>query len=420
MFDRSRFNLAYWFALSMGSILFVFAGIVYYSEVKDRLESFDENLYKKTKSIANKSDYYLSNGRWSIDCKYYSRLANNELTYLNWYDRRGKLLKSIGIANEQTYIFPKIKKRFETIKLNGETPAKFRQVTVPIFKDNIFLGYLQVGTSLQPLESSLEKTLIFLSLGVPVALVLIAFNGWVLAGIAMKPIKESYEQLQRFTADASHELRSPLAAIVSNSQVALMPSLQNSPQQRTCIEEIEKAAKAMSNLISNLLFLARTQRQLTSAGKEKIDVVIILRSLVNKYLGQAKLLNRNLEINLPERSIYLKGNSELLQLALSNLIDNAFKYTSSGGKIEINLSIQSRRATIEITDDGIGIPETDLPHIFERFYRVDTARSRETGGFGLGLSIVEQIISVHGGKISVNSKIGEGTTFKLEFPIFES
>ncbi|MDJ0715136.1 MAG: ATP-binding protein [Prochloraceae cyanobacterium] len=427
MFNRSRLNLASWFALSMGSIVIVFAGIIYYFEIEDKLEAFDMRLYKKTRSIAAKSSYSFARGRWQLELEDTPLLGtnssslNNELIYARWYNSKGELLQFVGLPADGQLV--KIDKaRFETIELDttykkeNSSLKKLRQITIPVFSENTLVGYLQVATPLKPLQKSLEPMLLFLSLGVPLTLTLVGLTGWFLGGIAMRPIEHSYEQLQRFTADASHELRTPLAAILSNVQVALMPSLQNTSQQRLCLEEIEKATKSMSNLITNLLFLARNQGKLTSAALETINLVDLLRSLSDRQTAVAKELKRNLEITLPQQPVTLKANSELLQRAIANLLDNALKYTSPGGTVKLRLFTRSRRAIIEIEDDGIGIPSTDLPHIFDRFYRVDVARSRSTGGFGLGLSIVHQIVEAHGGKISVNSTTEEGTTFKIELP----
>jgi signal transduction histidine kinase len=114
--------------------------------------------------------------------------------------------------------------------------------------------------------------------------------------------------------------------------------------------------------------------------------------------------------------VSLCADSELLQQAVRNLLDNAFKYTPSGGTVHLRLFTQPRRAIIQVEDDGIGIPAADLPKIFDRFYRVDTARARQTGGFGLGLAIAQQIVEAHGGRITAKSVEGQGATFQIELP----
>ncbi|PSO49978.1 MAG: hypothetical protein BRC33_04760 [Cyanobacteria bacterium SW_9_44_58] len=175
----------------------------------------------------------------------------------------------------------------------------------------------------------------------------------------------------------------------------------------------------MSVLIGNLLFLARNEGRLDSKELEAIELVGLLNSLVDEYTKQAKTEGLHLVSDLPSEPVYFQGEPELLQQALRNLLDNAFRYTvtASGNQVYLRLFTRSRHIIIQVADEGMGIPAQDLPHIFERFYRVDKARSRQTGNFGLGLSIVQQIVEVHGGRIKAHSVEQEGTTFEMEFPL---
>lgn len=250
----------------------------------------------------------------------------------------------------------------------------------------------------------------------PITLVFTGIVGWTLADLAMQPVRRSYEQLQRFTADASHELRAPVASILSNAQVGLLAPLEDNQQPRQRLAKIVTQSKYMSALIGNLLFLARHQGQLNSQDISKIDIIKLLNSLINEYQLLAAEKDLKFSWDLPATSLEIYGDRDLLRQAIHNLLDNAIKYTPAKGAIALEVAVKPRRPIITVKDTGIGIPDSDLPHIFDRFYRVDKARTRETGGFGLGLAIAQQIIHAHSGTIIVESKLGKGTKFQICLP----
>ena len=238
-----------------------------------------------------------------------------------------------------------------------------------------------------------------------------------LGGVAMKPTKRSYEQLQRFTADASHELRAPVAAILSNAQVGLLAPEDNSELPRQRLENIVDISKSMSALISNLLFLARHEGRLNPKDLRSVEIVAMLTHLSDEYQLIAEENRLSIITELPSEEITLLADPDLLQQAIKNLLDNACKYTPPQGTVKLKLFTQLRRISIQVIDSGVGIPPEDLPSIFERFYRVDSSRTRSSGGFGLGLAIAQQIVKAHGGEITVASKVEEGTTFQICLPL---
>ncbi|NJK27334.1 MAG: histidine kinase [Coleofasciculaceae cyanobacterium SM2_3_26] len=226
-------------------------------------------------------------------------------------------------------------------------------------------------------------------------------------------LAQAYNRLQQFTADASHELRAPLSAILSNAQVALLAPTDDLESPRQRLRKIADQAKAMSRLIGHLLMLARAIAQ--PEMHQRLD---LRRLLAEVRADSADLAAaRGLTLILVEPPpVCITGNADLLRQALLNLTHNACQYTPSGGTIHLSLAIAGDRVCIQVSDTGSGIPAADLPHIFERFYRVDRARSRQTGGSGLGLAIAQQIATWHGGKITANSVEGDGSTFTLDLP----
>lgn len=423
MFDHSRRNLAHWFTFSMGGILFAFVGVIYYLNVEQQLRFFDDELFYQSKVFLTKNQSSFTQNQWQKsrdrNLANQSISLNGGLLYVGWYNVDKQLVQYIGAAPNHPWVN---QLGFETLQLatpsDSSSPKTIwvRQLTIPVLQGKETIGYLQTSSSMDSLRNQLQQARLFLALGLPITLSIIGITGWFLGGQAMGPTRRAYQQLQRFTADASHELRSPLAAVLSNAQVALIPPEKQS-EQRLRLQKIVEIAKSMSTLINNLLFLSRYDSKSTETCLESLYLKEFLEALAREFVISAINANLDFQTHIIEEPVMIKAEANLLKQALINLLTNAFKYTPPGGKVELRLLIQSNRAIIQVEDNGVGIPEKDLPYIFDRFYRVDTVRSRETGGFGLGLAITQQIVQLHKGQISVKSSLGQGSTFQLEFPL---
>ncbi len=239
-----------------------------------------------------------------------------------------------------------------------------------------------------------------------------------LAGITLAPIQQAYERQQRFLGDASHELRTPLAILQTDLENELHRSdlaPQAREQRQSNLEEVHH----MSRLVSDVLALSRSdESEMPNLGLIKVDVVAFVRSLVKSLqsVAEAKLVQLAIESSSVE-SAYVFANEDMLLQTLRNLIQNAIIYNVPQGQVQISIATEAKRVRITIVDTGIGISASDLDQIFERFYRVDKSRSRQTGGSGLGLSIVRAHLERMKGTLEIQSELGKGTRITVFLPL---
>lgn len=226
------------------------------------------------------------------------------------------------------------------------------------------------------------------------------------------------ETLRReFVANVSHELKTPLTAICGLTETLLDDEHMDPPTTHRFLEKIQKQSERLATLVRDLLTLSRVESEEASLERLLLDLREPVRESFKGLAaaGEEKALVLALEV--PDGQVVVHGDRELLRQLVDNLVDNAIKYTRQGGRICVRLRTDAAHATIEVQDTGIGIAPADQPRIFERFYRVDKARSRDLGGTGLGLSIVKHITLAHDGQVSIESVLGEGSTFRVRIPL---
>jgi signal transduction histidine kinase len=277
-------------------------------------------------------------------------------------------------------------------------------------------GYLQVAQSFDRLDEYMNSLHLILIFGVPFAMLLISGTSWWLSGLAMQPIYQSYQQIQQFTADAAHELRTPLAvtriAVESALDVEIIES-----ETRNNLEIAQRQVRHLSCLAEDLLWLSRLEAKQLPLRLQRCCLNDLVTDLEEELAPLAIIASIDLRLEiLAKKPLYVVGDSDRLYRSISNLINNAIQYTSAGGVVTIQLESSERNAIITIQDNGIGIAPEDLPHIFDRFYRVQADRSRNTGGTGLGLAIVKAIVQAHHGNIQVDSQLNRGSKFTVSLP----
>lgn len=223
------------------------------------------------------------------------------------------------------------------------------------------------------------------------------------------------EELRRdFVVNASHELKTPVTSIQTLAD-ALAVVIRTKPGRvPQLVARLSAEAERLSALVNDLLDLRRLEER-GQAHREPVNLAAIVRTVVADAVTKADARHVTMTVDAPD-TVLVEGIAADLDVIVKNLVVNAVKYNRDGGDVHVTLRSDGTRVTLAVTDTGIGIPEEDLPRIFERFYRVDTARSRETGGTGLGLSIVRHAVELHDGQVTVASKMGEGTTFTVWLP----
>lgn len=225
---------------------------------------------------------------------------------------------------------------------------------------------------------------------------------------------------QDFVANVSHELRTPLSSIKGYAETLLEGGLEDKANARDFVDIIHRDSERLSNLIDDILDLSKIESGKMKMTFGPVDVADVLRRTLAVLENQAKAKNISVAADMPQGLPRVRADETRLIQVLMNLTDNAIKYTPEGGHVSITAAAEGGFVRVDVADTGIGIPEKDLPRIFERFYRVDKARSREMGGTGLGLSIVKHIVSAHDGQVWVASVQGQGTTFSFTIPIVTS
>ena len=302
-----------------------------------------------------------------------------------------------------------------TLPFSVQQPIQFQSgqvrsqaITLPVIDrgTNQTVGYVRSSQQLAELDESLTKLDLGLSGGILLALLLSAVGGVWLTKQAMQPVENSFQRLQQFTADASHELRSPLMAIKSNAQVALKYPEGIRAGDLDKFQSIDSATIQMTRLTEDLLWLARTDGD-SRQQWQAVDLTQVLENVLKVHQKLAMTKKILLRGEVDPDLIVIGDQLQLLRI-FNNLVENAIYYTLDEGSVLVRAGRVRQRVRIQIQNTGIGIAPDHLAKIFDRFWRADTSRTQWIGGSGLGLSIVQSIVVRHGGEITVSSKIAGG------------
>ena len=278
-------------------------------------------------------------------------------------------------------------------------------------------GFLQVGRSMEEFDDRATQLQLRLLIILPAITLLVALISWWLAGKAMQPIYSSYEKMQQFTADAAHELRTPLAAMLATVEAAQCP---DSIEEATeALDTVERQTDRLIQLAEDLLTLSRLDgANINNTIQETCQLHIVVTDLIKNMSTLKISAGIDLQAVIPTADpIQVKINYSQANRLLTNLVMNALQHTALGGTVTLILTQVQNWAVIQVKDTGVGIAPQDQTHIFDRFYRVSQARTRQKGGAGLGLAIVQEIVRSHHGSIEVHSKLGVGSSFIVKLPL---
>ena len=299
-------------------------------------------------------------------------------------------------------------------KNEREQVTRIMMTAKTVVNDDGSVQTVYVGKDVTAMYNGLQKsTYAMVVLGI-VALLLATVLGHILSGRAMVPLREAYEKQRQFAADASHELRTPLAVVMASADLLENDPSITSPVLKQVIADVRDEVKKMTRLVSDLLLVARSDNKALKLKLQKFDAAELLSQTARLMQPLADKKHIALDIRNCDAHVIQADEQKIKQLMLI-LVDNAVKYTPDGGEVHVGFEKAPQgRVRFFVQDTGIGIAKEDQRRIFDRFYRVDKARSREMGGNGLGLSIAQEIVNLHQGSIEVTSTLGKGTRFTVE------
>ncbi len=466
-----RTRLTLWYVGLLALLLIVFGVALYatvyitsYQEVDRSLQQRASDIQASLATVINLQDDFASILRRGGLVLPNADVFSTGDIYVQLRSLDGRIFsRSENLGNQYLVIPPEQHERAK----NGEiVPSDFtvnktrlRAYVAPIvIKSGEVIGYIELAQSLRQVDNTLRDLATLIIVSIAAGLVVAAVGGWFIAGNILDPInrvtvtaqkitrardlgrrievpatvdevgrlamtfnemlariEELFRGQQRFVADVSHELRSPLTAIRGNLDLLKRGAADNVEDRMQMIDAMDSETARMSRLVSDLLLLAR-QDSGVPLSRQPIE----LDTLMLEVYRQAQVTAKGVLLTLgAEDQAIIVGDRDRLKQVLLNLVDNAIKYTPQGGKVVLSLTKEDPWVKIAVADTGIGIASENIPNLFDRFYRVDKARSRDAGGSGLGLAIAKSVVDLHGGKITIDSQPGKGSTFTVWLPLAE-
>jgi len=453
-----RLRLTLWYVFLLALILAAFSAGIYLTLRHNLYDNLDDSIQNRANVLLDIVRY--EGNRPTLTGVVSSNDPNQGESFVRVFDASGELTFDNSAAVGDVPIDGRAVESAlvgKTITRSINVGEAFRVRTLPIERDGRISGVLEVGLSEGDVSDILQTLLLILGIAYPVTLLVASVGGVFLAGRALSPIDrltrlarrisaedlgqrlnlrlpddevgrlartfdemiarldDAFRRQRQFTADASHELRTPLTAMKGQAEVALSRP-REAAAYREVLQAVNEEVDRLIRLVGSLLTLARADAGQIPIASEPVSVGELIAAAVEQVRPVAR--QRDLEVRVePGPAVTLRADEDLLLQLLLNLLDNATKYTRAGGQVIVGWNVGAGQVELWVRDTGIGIASEHLPHIFDRFYRVDKARSRAEGGAGLGLSICRWIAEAHGGSISAQSAPGHGTVFTVKLPL---
>jgi signal transduction histidine kinase len=277
-------------------------------------------------------------------------------------------------------------------------------------------GTAHIGRDISDVDNSLQSLKTGLILSFPLALAIIGSLSWYLAGRAMLPLYQAYEQQQLFATSVAHELRTPLAINQLKIEQQITRWGQENSQLETALSGLRDRNMQLTGIVSDLLLLAQLDRPTLADNHTVCDLAEVVIDITEEISALHRHHHIITTIPAQIQPVKIRGSPDRITRLVSNLVDNAVKYTPPGGQIQISITAAPRHYLLKVQDTGSGIAPTELYQIFDRFYRTDRDRDRRSGGIGLGLTLVKSIAQLYGAQVKVSSQVGRGSTFTVVFP----
>lgn len=445
-----RLRLTLWYVLLMGITFAAFSIYLTFQFENSLHDAVDASLHinvLKTVAALDQEDYR-ETGRLIFDHTGGTQPVSNDFA-----------MRIISVQGEvwDTYSASERVAGWGGVEAEYSTQGRWRIHSQPIVNsEGEIIAWVQAAQSLNPVDETLDDLREQLMFGVPVVLLLAGLGGYFLANRALSPVhqitatarninlqdlskrihyagamdevgklaqtfdqmlarlQDSFERERRFTADAAHELRTPLTVLKGQIEVTLSRA-RGASEYEAKLRELALQVDRLIRLSSALLFLSRSDQNQIEFKPASVNMAELFSVLIEQFQPLADEKNLAISLQLPG-DVFVYGDNDLLIRLFMNLLENALKYTPADGRIQVSVGKEPGRILAAIHNSGEGIPSAHIPHLFERFYRVDEARSSQAGGSGLGLAIAREIVRLHRGEIQVQSEPGGGVTVSVRLP----